>query len=380
MRIHDTLVPLDDAPPSIKSLINQGQFLGDGAYSRVFAKSEYQALKVTCCKATITMMRELYELAQGKAVPLHLPLIYECLGPVATDADGLTFHGFIIERLFEPEQYRDRLLARQAMRAAGIQDRGCRNITLTVDESWQRFSSVRESLDQAWDEHYRFERAGWSESATLAGYVASFNEVCLLDAGPTFTFLETFVVDTRYELDLNAKGNLLVSAYGLPILADPVAEIVSPVDASAPGEFAFCGFAMMELRPVSVGPSTTELQWHTLDHAESPAEADAFIAKRRAEFPHAAEHQVVRWRDSAHRALVEQQGLTRPVAELSKATIAQLLGPAAKRHPDLAGIKLSKRVRKVLAERFSLRASMFIQEALDHAAGELTSKEPVALA
>lgn len=55
----------------------------------MYVLDDEQVLKVTCCPATVLLFDEFL----AAAVPRRLPMVFECIGPVAEDIEGAAYVG-----------------------------------------------------------------------------------------------------------------------------------------------------------------------------------------------------------------------------------------------------------------------------------------------
>lgn len=299
MRIHDTLEPLTRAPGELKALMAAPHaFMGDGGYARVLAASPARVVKLTSCAATIALLDALCVETRAQRRPAALPAVFRRYGPVAVDADGVQFHGYELERLFAPGQT-------EAMRIARV----CRDETDAtrrtetparhVAQSRQRFAQLRARFEQHQARCIRGEREPWRECQALAGALASERDA--FGTEDTFAWLERFVGRHQVELDLLNRGNLLMSAWATPVLADPVAvQALAPArseSASQPGS----AFAVLVERVQGCQGLEAQVRWHT----EGPFETLSAAHERRdallAPDADVVRVEVTEWRSSTHR-------------------------------------------------------------------------------
>jgi hypothetical protein len=219
MRIHDTLQPLRGVTQERRQLIEDAVLIGDGAYSRVLARNPYSVVKLTSCKTTKKLLDNLSKLPKS-AYPHGLPAVMETWGPAARDADGQTFHGFVVERLFSPADVAKRLRAKRT----GFDV--VNKYRKVIDSKYlcvaAEMDYLRDALAAARDRCLTGERETFEEHLDMANQLATMR--LPLSMEKTFAFLGRFIRTCKGELDLFTSGNILVDMCGAPVLADPVAE------------------------------------------------------------------------------------------------------------------------------------------------------------
>lgn len=189
----------------------------DGAYARVVPQDHATVLKATSCPATNLLFSELLKLAKsGPGTPQALPAVFKDHGLCMEDHDGVRYHVWEVERLFEPDDLDAMQLARVLGRARLTRAKPS-NRTRTLRGADSLLEPLRNAVAQ---EQSRVPpQPTWDEHAQVAAALAVRTEGALHDA---FVFLETFVREHRIELDLLTRGNILVDMFGQPVFSDPV--------------------------------------------------------------------------------------------------------------------------------------------------------------
>jgi hypothetical protein len=248
--------------------IEHGRVLGEGAFARVIALQAHLVLKLTSCHASIRLLQQLgARTRQNRAVPA-LPLVFEDLGVVADGAQG-PYRGFVVERLFVSSRTAEALAARAALWPLYRRHRGMAQLPVVRRTDSRR---LRRLLADLRERYNRISSAGLSRRATsveVAAEIASMTDDDMMEA---FAFLETFIAQQGCDLDLS-PSNMLLSAFGTPVFADPVAPLLEEQDLRpAPQKPRF---AVMGLVPVQRNGLTVACRWDTLAVADTPESADA---------------------------------------------------------------------------------------------------------
>lgn len=218
MNIHNELTPVRNAPVWVKNCINDDEAM-DGGFSRVVPVSPFEVVKFTSCEGTVELL-QLLRKEQGKQA-LALPAVLENLGPCAKDADGVLYHGWLLERLFVAGAIDDMRRARVTGRAklSRVKPAYQRASTLTVEPG------VVHAL-QAALQGIQKERTRPDGNDTSADDLGIATDMAVRTTGilrHTFVWLsELLRKNPGMRLDLLTEGNLLVNMFGEPMLADPV--------------------------------------------------------------------------------------------------------------------------------------------------------------
>jgi len=310
LRIHDTLQPLMRTPRALKELMeDRTAHLGDGGFARVLRLSPARVVKLTSCAASIALLDELYAQQQERATASALPVVFRRFGPLAEDADGIRFHGYELERLFPPGQLDAMREARSCPEDAPKQRRQQQPVRYGNQAYW-RFERLRRRIQQAQARHIRGEAPAWQECLNVAGELASERDSFAAEVA--FGWLERFIERHRVELDLLAGGNVLLSAWGSPVLADPVAvmafEPVPQDEAPVAGSGAEQNMhALLVERVQSIRGANARLQWHTAGQFDSQEIAQARAKVLLASDVRCVRTQVAGWRSETHRRLMQDE-------------------------------------------------------------------------
>ena len=248
MKVHTELKRLKTAPGWIQGYLDQDDSR-DGAYARVVPMSANKVLKVTCCSATNSLFRALLR----QQTPAALPAVLLSHGPVAKDANGLTYAGWEVERLFRPGD--DPLLFRQA-RALGRIALGkykpSYNETFVHEHDAEQHASLMAALEEEQSEHS--DLSDWRVCERIALNMMVRTRGDLRDA---FGFLLKFVQDTHCSLDLLTRGNILLNMFGDPVLGDPVCPMEDAPPTSVPPGMSLAeerGSSVLAYVPVKLKP------------------------------------------------------------------------------------------------------------------------------
>jgi len=200
--------------------------LGDGGYARVVDLEPGWVLKLTCCKATQVLLEELYRLGQQRRTPHQLPMVRECLGIAARDQDGMVHKGYVVERLFSRPLTATAARVRLALYDAVAALRGwnlpqCARLEPRPALAARQLRDDFRSFTSAGSD----EEGGWARSVQALQNAATVLGADALDA---MLLLERLAAHRPTEVDVCSTGNIMFSAWGFPILADPVASPARP--------------------------------------------------------------------------------------------------------------------------------------------------------
>lgn len=235
--------------------------LASGSFSQVFDHGPCEVLKVTCCPAT----KELMALPSR---PAGLPRLVRRLGAVAKDVDGLTYEGYILERLFSPDQWAKESVRARVLASNEANKRGARGPALcrSEEQDLARLMSL----------------VGGLQPDPLDPVEAQF-DFCLAMAGctdgqlrDTFLALATQVRQHNWGMDLLTRGNVLLDAFGRIRFGDPVGEVppARERDQSGPPPTLAWAVALLPLRQKGL---KVDARWFAASSA-SAAEAEARTA------------------------------------------------------------------------------------------------------
>lgn len=255
MRIHDSLRAHRKLSSERRKLVSDQLWLGDGAYSRVLLLDDYRVIKLTSCTSTQRLLETLQQSTRQK-VPSGLPAVFEDWGLCATDADGIDFRGYVVERLYRPEDIASQLRGRRGLGhiesrrptvpRRPFSQRGQELLDLTA-----AMAAVRDGMDS-------------TEQPMPCHLLATTLGLQQLPAEmrTTLEYLADFIRTTDAQLDLFQAGNVLVDCLGNPILCDPVADDAGhPATDSARGAPS-C--ALVGLVMTAIDGLVVHARWDTL--------------------------------------------------------------------------------------------------------------------
>ncbi len=274
MRIHDTLALRKRLSLRKRSLLADAEWLGDGAYSRVYAISDQLVLKLTCCARTQALLDHL--LATPKAsYPAGLPIVFEAWGLCGTDADDVPFKGYVLERLFSSDDIAGQIRARRT--TLDLQPWRSSRAKPAFGHTKKNLLELQSNLEAARERCLLRERPAAQEHLEMSLQLASLRLPYAMEK--TFAFLAGFLRDSGAELDLFQAGNILVDRLGAPVLADPVADqtdcyVAGPADE---GE----RFALVAKQILRIDGLTVYLGWSTLAVAEDETDLAQEAHERR---------------------------------------------------------------------------------------------------
>lgn len=210
MSIHSNLMPLPAAAiaydwPTLAEL-------GSGGFASVRALGPSEVLKLTCCTASNDWLKT--GLSGKAGWPKAFPRVYESLGPLAVDADGMVFHGWRLERLFCLEDKAGAIAARSAsVRRRMRDDAGAAARAVAPDrDGLDALFGVIDYCDVEPHEHWRVDA---DACLLLAG-------ACQGDLREGFVALRSFILKHSVKLDVSARSNIMMDCFGRLRLADPL--------------------------------------------------------------------------------------------------------------------------------------------------------------
>lgn len=219
--------------------------IGSGAFAHVFVLDCERVLKLTCCEATQALFARALQ-APGRW-PSGLPTIFECVGVEAIDADGLRYVGYVMERLYRPQEWSTESRRARALDAARRCKNGGTNPVMPmaqVEELQalvtlaQRYQPSPELGGRAAQQEFALRMA----SATRDGLRAAFITLAL------------FIAEYPACFDLQNVDNFLLDCQGNVRLADPVS-----IGCDEPGETGTCTYIMAKV-PSRLSGFEVELQ------------------------------------------------------------------------------------------------------------------------
>lgn len=259
MRVHDTLEPLRGLRAARRQLIETGKLIGDGGYSRVISVNAFSVLKLTSCPQTQQLLDGLARLSRTKH-PSGLPAVLDRWGPVAKDADGQRFCGYIVERLFEGHSLAERLRAKRQGFATIDARRRLQQEPFQVHLA--ELAALQEQLEGARERCLLGQRKAHLEHLQMAEQLSWLRLPGAMEE--TFSYLASFLKRTGGDLDLFQRGNILLDCIGRPVLADPVAEQTAE-DAALPSSASQDQAQALVVRSVvALRGLEAQVEWDTL--------------------------------------------------------------------------------------------------------------------
>jgi hypothetical protein len=188
-----------------------------GGFAEVYPLNSFQVLKLTTCQAT----RELFgSLSKEKRVPVGLPVVFEELGVCGVDSEvEEPLYGWVIERLFKPEERTPAQMARvhgQAVTARKLYP----EVSAYTKPSPIRVSDIVEASKQIVLRQTKKERGSLPSASRFFLELASAVDETLQPALVKLSSLSQEYPSWRP--DLVTSGNLLVDMKGTVTFGDPV--------------------------------------------------------------------------------------------------------------------------------------------------------------
>lgn len=190
----------------------------EGTYARVIPLDMYRVVKLTTCPASNELFNELARLSRLGNAPGALPAVLEPLGICAVDSDGFEYQGWVIERLFHP----DDLTGQQLARIYGA-------APLSKAKPYyksQAYHSINVTVINKLQARLREESRLLRDSATAIDHAHVALEMAAATTGElknAFALLAQLINRTCHGLDLLTAGNILTNMWGQPVLGDPIA-------------------------------------------------------------------------------------------------------------------------------------------------------------
>lgn len=312
MNVHDTLTWLPHRFRQFQRELADYEVAGDGAFSRVYLLNDYLALKLTCCEATRTLFGHL----QREPV-FGLPKVHKALGKVATDADGITFHGYLLERLFRQGEDNAQRNARLAGRTAGYVP-----VISPPSQSGEEKAKLVSLFER---EHARMwdgpRSPGTSDDLAQADLFLRLAHFGPADYRAAFCLLAGLAREHGFMADLS-RENVMEDCFGRLVLADPIANRWSTEDETAhlphghlereASASRSSSEVYLSLRILRQRGETVFLRWDSFETEPQEHSDPSLLEVRR-----------VRFMDEEHRALAGCE-IQMPYWQLSSAALAKL--------------------------------------------------------
>lgn len=279
---------LHPVSPRFKELLDL-RVIGQGCFALVLEYDATSVLKITSCEVTQRLLDS--ALSSPKTWPKGLPAVYKRFGVMAEDEEGIQYKGYLIERLFTPEDWESGAVPRMrsVINSKSVRKTGRSADTCSTEPEIKllhRLLAAAERFQPCPDE------APAIAQKTFALKMAAETQGGLRQA---FLYLAHFVKEGGVAFDLTRAENLRLDCFGRVKLCDPASysgaqaetpEITHFVLAEVP--IALHGF-QVTLRP-AVRQYTSERQAEIarteLGHlgvivtvTKDPAEVSQFMAR-----------------------------------------------------------------------------------------------------
>lgn len=302
MKIHGEFVQVGGKKSAWIDLLNQEEVY-DGGYARVVPVNAGMVLKASCCPATKFLLDGLSRL--NEKTPSALPCVTNRMGLVAKDRMGVSYSGWLVERLFQPDQKVEQTKARALFRREFGRFKPqylaatARLNTSDIGELQQIYALTQSKWGT---------ELNWKASREIALQMSLCTTGSLREA---FLYLLDLVKKHKVPLDLTTKGNIMVNMFGHPCLSDPVAESIPEYEKDVAG----AGLCIGALVPVAVQGITVELKpFSTLALAESEQAKTSEALRRLGLTPSAFE-----WGSWAHQAFIAKESMRAPIWQYPQA-------------------------------------------------------------
>lgn len=220
--------------------------VGIGSFATVFSFDATSVLKVTSCGVT----QKLFDTALTKPLswPPGLPEVLKGYGPMATDGEGTTYKGYLVERLFTAAEWETESRgARAVINGKAIKKSGKRKVTTVVAEV-QALEDVK-ALAEMHQPDPDLSHAD-AQLAFALDMASRVDEP--LRSG--FLYLADFVAKGGAAFDLTTPDNLRLDCFGRVKLCDPASYAGDQSDPPKPTAYVLCDV------PLSVNGFTLTLK------------------------------------------------------------------------------------------------------------------------
>jgi len=211
----ENVSPIHGLSPERHQFIEYSKILGGGGFSQLRELDGDRVLKLTCCEAT----HRLFDALQGDTVATrarrHLPQVFEAWGECATDPDKMLYRGYVLERLYTPEELESKFSLSLGPTGARAAD--------WLEQLQRRLLAEEAALGAAQEHYTRKGAPGWESALHIAKALTDDERVETRDA---FGFLGAFCYKKKIDLDLRTAGNVLFGTDLRLVLADPVTKYI----------------------------------------------------------------------------------------------------------------------------------------------------------
>lgn len=203
----------------LAELMTEDRLLGQGTFAHVYSMSPGTVLKVTSCKFSSLLYEKLHELYKAGKAPEGFPLVMECHGVVGEDADRIKQKAFRLERLIAVEDFPKVDLFALRADLSKYARLGRRNLNRPIASQCE-IQVARSRIQQL------IELAHESHGAPLADQVDWLSTRVEGTLGSALRMIGELLREQNFKyaaLDLVRSENLMLTAWGLPCMADPIA-------------------------------------------------------------------------------------------------------------------------------------------------------------
>ncbi len=200
-------------------IMSPERILGEGSFAVVYQQTPGTVLKVTSCRYSKAFYEHLFELGRSGSAPEGLPLVIECHGLVGRDSDNLKYYGFTLERLLSLDDYAitDPRPIRAEISKIARQSRANLPgalITQCALAQGRRQIELAQEMSFAVESACVQDQISWLASRLTGSLQSGLQSLDFLMRAGKLKFAK---------LDLAEPSNIMMTAWGLPTLADPVA-------------------------------------------------------------------------------------------------------------------------------------------------------------
>jgi hypothetical protein len=216
---------LDGLPHWMAELCDSGPPIGGATYALVYGIDADKVLKLTDCAASQIYLSSLE--TASDSVRDCFPTVYESAGKVGTKRDGRAVYAFVVERLYGFNQLQGRTLSSAPCPRVGTLT------TDTGDQARKQLFDFSLQIDDIYEEYIgkNFEQRGILNdlgilNAQCFGYLLAraLTETKFASFTPALRWLAQMSLRNKWmwDLGLALEGNVMATAWGEPMLSDPV--------------------------------------------------------------------------------------------------------------------------------------------------------------
>lgn len=213
------LTKMNEIGKDLADLMTEDRLLGQGTFARVYSVSPGTVLKVTSCKFSSLLYENLHELFKAGVAPEGFPLVLECYGVVGEDGDRIKQKAFRLERLISVDDFPKMDLFALRADLSKFARAGRRNLNSPVASQCE-IQVARSRIQQL------IELAHQSQGAPLIDQVDWLSTRVEGTLGSALRLIGKLLREQNFKyaaLDLVRSENLMLTAWGLPCMADPIA-------------------------------------------------------------------------------------------------------------------------------------------------------------